>query len=281
MIAVDLNGKTALVTGGTKGVGLAVALQLARAGAQLYLTYRWGSADTETLYRAFARATARKPVLVEADVSIEGDTIRLLDTIAAETGQVDIFISNASTALLTGSLDEYKKKSLFQTIEYSTWPLIDYTRKIKERFGRYPRYIIGISSDGPDHFYQGYDYIAASKGLMEIFSRYLSIHLAAEGSRVNVVRFGPVQTDSFNLVFGDAFFDYVRQHGIAEELLLKIEDCGKTVVALCSGLLDGVNGQILTVDNGLAFGSNIVMQYLHSRSGGNGPNRVSCEEKQG
>jgi NAD(P)-dependent dehydrogenase (short-subunit alcohol dehydrogenase family) len=274
MIVVDLSGKTALVTGGTRGIGLAVALQLANAGAQLYLTYRWGTADTKALYEAFARVTGRKPVLVEADVSVEEETVRLLDTIASEADRVDIFVSNASIALLTASIDEYKKKSLFKTIEYSTWPMIDYTRKIRERFGSFPRYIIGISSDGPDHFYQGYDFVAASKGLLEIFSRYLSIHLASEGSRVNVVRFGPVETDSFNQVFGDGFFEYVRKHGVSDDMLLKIEDCGKTIVALCSGLLDGVNGQILTVDNGLTFSSNIIMQYLHSKSGHTGPDNA-------
>jgi NAD(P)-dependent dehydrogenase (short-subunit alcohol dehydrogenase family) len=266
MITVDLTGKTALVTGGTRGIGLGAALQLARAGAKLYLTYRWGSADTDSLFAAFSKVTDIKPVLIESDVSVEEETMRLLDTIAKNTGALDIFISNASIALLTDSLDEYKKKSLFKTIEFSTWPLIDYTRKIKERFGAYPKYIIGVSSDGPDHFYKGYDFVAATKGLMEIFSRYLSIHLASEGSRVNVVRFGPVATDSFNHVFGDGFFDFVRTNGVSAEMLLKIEDCGKAIVALCSGLLDGVNGQILTVDNGLAFTSNMVMQYLHSKT---------------
>jgi len=278
MIPVDLKGRTALVTGGTRGIGLAVAMQLAKAGARLFLTYRWGSADTGALYEGFARVTDRKPVLIEADVSVEDDTARLLDAIAADADRVDILISNASIALLTGSLDEYKKKSLFKTIEYSTWPMIDYTRKIRERFGSYPRYIIGISSDGPDNFYQGYDFVAASKGLMEIFSRYLSIHLAPEGCRVNVVRFGPVETDSFNQVFGDGFFEYVRKQGISDEMLLKIEDCGKTVVALCSGLLDGLNGQILTVDNGLSFGNNIIMQYLHSRSNSAGQEGGSTQK---
>jgi NAD(P)-dependent dehydrogenase (short-subunit alcohol dehydrogenase family) len=266
VITLDLAGKTALVTGGTKGIGLAVALQLAKAGAKLYLTYRWGSADTGSIYKAFALLTDQKPVLIEADVSVEEDTAKLLDAVANDAPGIDIFISNASIALLTGSLDDYKKKSLFKTIEYSTWPMIDYTRKIKERFGAYPRYIIGISSDGPDHFYQGYDFVAASKGLLEIFSRYLSIHLAEEGTRVNVVRFGPVETESFNLVFGDGFFEYVRKQGISRNLLLTIEDCGKAIVGLCSGLLDGVNGQIITVDNGLSFGSNLIMQFLRSKS---------------
>jgi NAD(P)-dependent dehydrogenase (short-subunit alcohol dehydrogenase family) len=276
MITVDLKGKTALVTGGTRGIGLAVALQLAKAGARLFLTYRWGTADTKALFESFALVTDQKPVLVEADVSVEEETVRLLDTIAADADKIDIFVSNASIALIAESIDEYKKKSLFKTIEYSTWPMIDYTRKIKARFGAYPRYIIGISSDGPDHFYQGYDFVAASKGLLETFSRYLAIHLAPEGSRVNVVRFGPVETDSFNQVFGEGFFDYVRQHGIREDMLLKIEDCGTTVVALCSGLLDAVNGQILTIDNGLSFGNNIIMQYLHSKSGTPGSKDASA-----
>jgi NAD(P)-dependent dehydrogenase (short-subunit alcohol dehydrogenase family) len=276
LITIDLAGKTALVTGGTRGIGLAVALQLARTGARLYLTYRWGTADTKSIYEAFALVTDQKPVLIEADVSVEEDTGKLLEIIAKDANSVDILISNASIALLTASLDDYKKKSLFKTIEYSTWPMIDYTRKIKERFGAYPRYIIGISSDGPDNFYQGYDFVAASKGLLEIFSRYLSIHLAPAGSRVNVVRFGPVETDSFNQVFGDGFFKYLREHGISDDMNLKIEDCGKTIVALCSGLLDGVNGQILTVDNGLSFGNNIIMQYLRSKSGHTGPDNASA-----
>jgi NAD(P)-dependent dehydrogenase (short-subunit alcohol dehydrogenase family) len=274
MIAIDLNGKTALVTGGTRGIGLAVALQLAKAGAQLYLTYRWGSANSDDLFAAFALVTDKKPVLVEADASREEDTVKLLDAIAADTKQIDIFISNTGIALLTQSLDEYKKKSLFKTIEFSAWPIVDYTRRIKERFGAYPGYIIGISSDGPDHFYQGYDFVAASKALLEVFGKYLSIHLAPEGTRVNVVRFGPVETDSFKAVFGDGFFQYAREHGFTDGQRLRIEDCGKSIVALCSGLLDGINGQIITVDNGSAFSSNMIMQYLHSRSGNSDPDKA-------
>jgi NAD(P)-dependent dehydrogenase (short-subunit alcohol dehydrogenase family) len=268
MVGVDLQGKTALITGGTKGIGLASALSLAEAGAQLYLTYKWGSADQEKVAAAFEARGALRPRFFEADAASEEDTARLMEEIAAVSGKIDIFVSNVSFALRTLTLADYKKRSLFKTLEYSTWPLIDYTRKIKERFGSYPKHVLAISSDGPDHFYPGYDFVAASKALLEFFSRYLSVPLIAEGSRVNVLRFGTVNTDSFKAIFGDDFFPFMERQGVPSRLILTPEECGKAVLALCSGLLDAVNGQIISVDYGLPFQDNAMGRYLAERSPG-------------
>ncbi len=164
MFGVDLKGKTALITGGTKGIGLASALALAEAGAQLYLTYKWGSADLEEVAAEFETRGALRPGLFEADAAEEQDTVRLMEELAAVTGKIDIFVSNVSFALRTLTLADYKKRSLFKTLEYSTWPLVDYTRRIKDRFGSYPKYVLAISSDGPDHFYPGYDFVGGFEG---------------------------------------------------------------------------------------------------------------------
>jgi len=262
MIGVDLHGKNALITGGTKGIGLASALALAEAGAQLFLTYKWGSADLKAVGDQFTRIGALRPGFFQADSSIEQDTARLMEELSVSAQGVDIFISNVSFALRTQTLDDYKKRSLFQTLEYSTWPLIDYTRRMKAQFGSYPKYIIGISSDGPDHYYRGYDFVAASKALLEFFSRYLAAHLFAEGSRVNVLRFGTVNTESFRAVFGDGFFSYAEKNGVSREAILTPEACGRAVLAMCSGLLDAVNGQIISVDYGLPFKDNSMMRNL-------------------
>ncbi len=262
MIQIDMKDKAVLVTGGTKGIGYATALQFAKAGARLYLTYKWGSADTKQIVDEFKKIGAPLPVFLEADVSQDEDTDKLLEEIAKKEKKIDIFISNVGFAQRTMTLDEYKKKSLFKTLEYSTWPMIEYSRKIKKVFKSYPRHIVGISSDGPDHFYQGYDFVAASKSLMEFFAKYLSIHLFEEGSRVNVIRFGTVKTESFSLIFGDEFFDFLKENGIPDEMILKVEDCGKSVFALCSGFMDAVNGQIITVDFGMPFRDNLMMRYL-------------------
>jgi len=268
MIGVDLQGKSALITGGTKGIGLASALALAEAGAQLYLTYKWGSADLEKVAAEFQTRGALRPTFFEADAGEEQDTARLMEELAAVSGKVDIFVSNVSFALRTLTLADYRKRSLFKTLEYSTWPLIDYTRKIRERFGSYPKYVLAISSDGPDHFYPGYDFVGASKALLEFFSRYLSVPLLAEGSRVNVLRFGTVNTDSFKAIFGEEFFEYIQSHGVPSSMILTPEECGKAVLAFCSGLLDAVNGQIISVDYGLPFRDNAVGRYLAERSPG-------------
>ncbi len=190
MVSIDMTGKVVLITGGTKGIGKAAALWFGRAGARCYLTYKWGSADQAALSEEFAAAGAPRPVLVEADVSVDEHTDRLLEVISGREQGVDVFISNVGFAQRTMSLADYRKRSLFKTLEYSTWPLIEYTRKIHTRFGRYPRHVVGISSDGPDHFYRGYDFVAASKALLEFFGRYLSMHLFEEGSPGLLHQFG-------------------------------------------------------------------------------------------
>jgi NAD(P)-dependent dehydrogenase (short-subunit alcohol dehydrogenase family) len=267
MVKIDLGGETALVTGGTRGIGLASALALAEAGAQVILTYKWGGSDPDKVAAEFHARGALTPLFFQADASLEAETEKLMED-AASSGvkSIDIFLSNVSFALRTQSLDDYRKRSLFKTLEYSTWPLVDYTRRIKARFGRYPKYILGISSDGPDHFYKGYDFVAASKALLEFFSRYLAAHLLAEGSRVNVLRFGTVNTESFRAIFGEDFFTFIEGQGFPKDAVLTPEKCGKAVLALCSGLLDAVNGQIISVDYGLPFGDNVMMRYLTEKS---------------
>jgi NAD(P)-dependent dehydrogenase (short-subunit alcohol dehydrogenase family) len=265
MVGIDLQGKTALITGGTKGIGLASAFALAEAGAQVFLTYKWGSADLEKVAQEFVTRGALRPGFFEADAADEQDTVRLMEALSAAAGKIDIFISNVSFALRTVTLADYKKRSLFKTLEYSTWPLIDYTRRIKERFGSYPKYVLAISSDGPDHYYPGYDFVAASKALLEFLSRYLSAHLLPEGSRVNVLRFGTVDTDSFRAIFGQEFFEYMARQGVPPGTILTPAECGKAVLAMCSGLLDAVNGQIISVDYGLPFRDNAMGRYLSER----------------
>ncbi|TFG61542.1 MAG: SDR family oxidoreductase [Spirochaetales bacterium] len=266
MVQIDLEGTAVLITGGTKGIGLASALKFAEAGSSVYLTCKWGSAEEDDLFGEFSRIGAKKPVILKADVSVDEDTDLVMTEIGKREKKIDFFISNVGFAAKTDELSDYKKRSLFKTLEYSTWPLISYTIKMKEAFGSYPRHIVGISSDGPDHFYTGYDFVAASKALLEFFAKYLAARVFEEGSRVNVLRFGMVNTESFNAIFGKEFFTFLEKEGLPPETVLTPEPCGKAVFALCCGFLDAMNGQIVTVDNGLPFRDNTMMRYLRSRT---------------
>ncbi len=277
-ITIDLSGQAAIVTGGTRGIGLAIGLELGRAGAHCYVTHRWGSVPDEEVIEAFRQVGAVTPTVVEADVSRDEDTDALLELISQTHQKVDILVANAVLAQRVTGLSDYKRSSFFKTLEYSAWPLIEYTQRIRERFGRCPRRVIGISSGGPDNFCRGYDYVAASKALLELFARYLSVHAFEDGTRVNVVRFGTLDTESFDTFFGRAFFDFVRESGIPEEMMLTLRDAGKSVLALCSDLMDGLNGQVITVDNGLGLRANLLMHYLDNvrPQGPTGPSSVSA-----
>ena len=262
MISIDLSGKSALVTGGTQGIGKAAALELARAGAKTYITYKWGTADEDELRREFEDLGGVPPTIVNADVSVDSDTDDLLSLIAAEHSSINIFISNVGFAPHVTTLDDYVKRSFFKTVEYSSWPLIEYTKRIHAVFGKYPERIVATSSDGPDHYYRGYDFVSAAKALLEHFARYLAAHLLEHGSRVNVVRFGTVRTASFDAIFGNDFFAFAREAGMPERCVLSPEECGRALLALCSGYLDAMNGQVITVDYGLPFQDNLMMRFL-------------------
>lgn len=261
MYKIDLSSKTALITGGTRGIGLATARSLAEAGAKCVMTYRWGSADLDAIKAEFVEMGAPEPLLEMADVSHKEDTQALMERIKSETDGVDIFISNVAFAARTPDLSSYRKRSLFKSLEYSAWPLIEYVEAMEETFGRYPGHVVAISSDGADRSYPGYDFVAASKSVLEVLAKYLGGHLAKTGGRVNVIRFGMVATESFEAMFGEEIWDFLAEEGIERSDLLAPEECGRAVLALCSGLLDSMQSEVMTVDRAMAFEDNMMRRY--------------------
>ena len=256
----DFRGKNVLVTGGTMGIGLATALAFGRRGADCTLTYKWGSADEDEVRRAFAEAGAPEPSLVQADVARAEETDRVLAQMRVRHPHVEVFVSNVSQTVLVESPADYTARALFQSIQYSAWPFVDHTFRIREIFGRYPRYVVGISSTGVDQFSQGYDLMAASKAVMETLCRYLNYRLYDEDTRINVIRTRSVRTASFRTAFGSDFEAFARRF-TRDRHFVDVGEVADAAVALCSGLMDGVRGQVLTVDRGTSFFDNLMRLY--------------------
>jgi NAD(P)-dependent dehydrogenase (short-subunit alcohol dehydrogenase family) len=256
----DLKGKVVLITGGTMGIGLATGLAFGRRGARVVATHRWGTADEDQVRRAFADAGAEAPLLCQADASKTEETVALLERIGRELGPIDVLVSNVSMALVVKSLDDYDKRALFKSIEYSAWPFYEYATEAKRILGRYPRYVIGLSSGGPDHFYKNYDFVAASKAVLETLCRYMSYRLYDEGVRVNVVRSRLVSTDSLRATFGSDFEAFARRFNMDKQFITP-EEVANAVLALASGLLDGISGQVIMVDRGTTFSDNLMRLF--------------------
>jgi len=256
----DLRGKCVLITGGTMGIGLATGLAFARQGAHVVLTNKWGTAGEEQLRAQFAREHLPEPKIMQADASREEDTDVLLAELKKEYDSVEVFVSNVAMALVIRSLEDYSKRSLLKSIEYSAWPFFEYTRRIRETFSRYPRYVIGLSSDGGEHFHSNYDFVAAAKALMEVMCRYMNYRLFPEGVRVNVVRARQVRTESLRATFGSEFENFLERANMKGDFI-EPEEVANAILALCSGLMDGVSGQVLMVDRGGPFCDNLMRLY--------------------
>jgi NAD(P)-dependent dehydrogenase (short-subunit alcohol dehydrogenase family) len=259
MIA-DFHGKAVLVTGGTMGVGLSTALAFAERGASCTLTYRFGTADEEAVRQRFAQRGAAEPWIVQADVAQAEDLRELLLGLRQRCAAVEVFISNASAAVLVQNFGDYTERGLDKSIHYGAWPLVSYLMAIKEVFGRYPRYVIGMSSTGPDHFAAGYDFVAASKSVMETLCRYLTYRLRDEDVRINVLRSRAIRTASFEATFGAELTRFAGRY-VPESYYMAPEEVAEAALALCSGLLDAVRGQVITVDRGTTFFDNVLRLY--------------------
>lgn len=256
----QLAGKAVLITGGTKGIGLACGLAFGRHGARTYLTHRWGTADEGAILAQFEQLGAPPPVIMEADASLDEDTEALMQRIEKDCGALEVLIPNVSFAHISQHHGDLSFKGLKRSLEYSSWPFIGYMQQAKATFGRLPRYVIGMSSRGPEYFLPGYDFVAASKSVMETFCRYLTSDLLGEDIRINVLRANPVETDSLEATFGPEFAPFCKKW-YADGFFVQPEEVANAALALASGLMDGVRGQVLLLDRGFGFSDNVVRLF--------------------
>ena len=261
----DLQDKTVLITGGTRGIGLKTALAFARQGARCFLTYRWGDHDEAQILEEFSKQGATRPVFIQADVANAEDTNQLMRQIRAAVSHIDVFISNVSVSMLVKSFEDYTLKGLQQSVSYSSWPLIAYTMKIREVFGQYPRHIIAVSSTGPDHYSYQYDFVAASKTVTEVLCRYLSHRLRAENVMVNAVRSRAIKTQSLENTFGEHLESFMKNL-VPDNYWIEPEEVANAILALCSGYCDAIRGQTINVDRGTTFFDNYMDIYARQQT---------------
>jgi NAD(P)-dependent dehydrogenase (short-subunit alcohol dehydrogenase family) len=255
----DLKGKCVLITGGTRGIGLATGLAFGRLGAACTLTHKWGSTEESDLKRLFADNGATEPRIVCADVSHDEDTRAVIDDLRKSHERVEVLVSNVAFGQVVSDPAAYSLRDLHRSIDYSAWPLVSYTETIRGKFGKPPRYAIGLSSVGPDSYIPNYDLIACSKAVLETIARYLAFHHAGEDCRVNIIRAGIVRTESLVATIGRDKLSVVEAEAGG---FMTPEEVADAIVGLCSGWLDALTGQVILVDRGRGFSKG------KSRSGG-------------
>jgi NAD(P)-dependent dehydrogenase (short-subunit alcohol dehydrogenase family) len=257
----NTNQRVVLVTGGSKGIGKEIAMKFAEHGDQVVITYGWGSVEEEDIIADFTKRNLPAPFLKQADVINNDDTIELLTEIKNRFGRLDVFISNVSFTTLVKGMDDYKEANLLKSIEYSCWPMIEYTRQIKNIFDKYPKYVIALSSHGPDRFHKNYDFAAATKAVNEVLVKYLNYHFYEENVIFNVLRTRPVITDSLLSTLGNEWVEFIKKYDIPGTHI-ELEEVAKVVYMMCSGLMDAIRGQTITADRGYDFAEGLQRMYM-------------------
>jgi enoyl-[acyl-carrier protein] reductase III len=248
---IDLQGKVALVTGGSRGIGRACAIRLAEAGADVVVNYVTSqSTAVETANEI--QALGRRAAVVKGDVSEPDDVAAMMDFIRERFGQLDILISNAATGGFR-SLMAATPRHFEATMNTNVRALLTLTqaaRALLERpEGRAK--VVALSSHGSHFALPDYGLIGASKAALESLVRHLAMELGSTGVNFNVVLAGVVATDTIRqLPRAEELLQAVQSRMMVAERQLTPRDVADTVLFLCSPLADLIQGQTIVVDGG-------------------------------
>ena len=247
---IDLSNKVALVTGASRGIGRAIALELAASGAKVVVNYRGQQQAADEVVAAIEQAGGMATA-VQADVAQSADSERLIKTTQETYGGLDILINNAGITrdnlLLRMKDDEWDAvittnlRAVYQLTKAALRPMM------KARWGRIITItsVVGLTGNAGQA-----NYVAAKAGLIG-FTKAVAREMASRGITANAVAPGYVETDITN-----GLSDEIKATALANIPIGRFgqpEDIARAVVFLASDAAGFITGQTLAVDGGMTM----------------------------
>jgi enoyl-[acyl-carrier protein] reductase III len=243
---MTFKGASVLVTGGSRGIGKAIALRFAELGAsRVAIGYLRNDRAAEEAADEL-RELGADALLVRGNVSSE----RVAGEVAA-LGRLDVVVHNAATGVIRPAL-EVEQKHWDWTLSANAWALVAVARAAAPAMEPGAS-IVGISSLGATRVLENYVLVGTSKAALESLVRYLAVELAPSGIRVNAVSAGVVETEAL-----DHFPNREQMLRIARERtpagrMIEPRDVADAVCFLCSPQAEMVRGHTLVVDGGFSL----------------------------
>ncbi len=244
-----LDGKVALVTGGTRGIGRAIVLELASNGADVAFTFKSSVSLAEKLAEE-VEATGREVLAVESDAASAEAAVQAVDKVVGRYRKIDILVNNAGITR-DNLLLRMKEEDWDVVVQTNLKSVFNYTKAVSrvmmgQRYGK----IINISSVVGIRGNAGQSNYAASKAGIIGFTKSIAKELASRNILVNAVAPGYIDTDMTSALTEE------QKKAVADSIPLKRvakpEEVARVVLFLASQDSDYITGQVISVDGGMS-----------------------------
>jgi glucose 1-dehydrogenase len=246
----DLTGKRAIVSGSSLGIGRGIAIELAKAGAEVVINYRsHGEAADEVV--AECVAAGAKAHKIAADFAIQSEVERLVDEAASLMGGIDIVVSNAVYSdrhlFLEADLDEFRK-----TIDVSMWGAFYFLRSAAQKMvdAGNGGSVVVISSPHAHMAIPGSMPYNMAKAANDQMARTAACELAQHRIRVNIIHPGWTDTPGERKFFSEQTLS-AEGAKLPWGRLGKPEEIGRGAVFLCDPNSEYITGSTITIDGGI------------------------------
>jgi 3-oxoacyl-[acyl-carrier protein] reductase len=248
---MKLAGKTALVTGGSRGIGRAIVWELARQGARVAFVYHSNTEAADQLVKEL-ELDQREVIAFQADVADLDSADTVVTSVLEKWEQIDILVNNAGIIRdgLLATMDQEQWQAVIDTNLGSVYRFTHAVTRpmMSQRHGR----IINISSVASHFGNPGQANYAASKGGIEGMTRCLATELGRRGITVNAIAPGFIETDMTEAIRNLAEKEIVKK--VSCRRLGRPEDIAHATAFLASDEASYVTGHLLVVDGGLTLG---------------------------
>jgi NAD(P)-dependent dehydrogenase (short-subunit alcohol dehydrogenase family) len=243
-----LRGTCVLVTGGTRGIGRAISLRFARAGATVIANYARNDEAAETLHSEAEREQLALDVL-RADLTLPKGLAAVQERMQQCAGATVSLVHCAATGVHR-PFEELTAKHWDWTMALNVRAFFELVRQMLPLFGEGSA-IVPVSSAGAVRAVPAYAAIGASKGALESLTRHLAVELAPKGVRVNILSPGSVETDAW-AAFPDKeerLADAIRRSPMRR--MVSLDEVAQAAQFLCSRASSGIVGHTLVIDGGV------------------------------
>jgi enoyl-[acyl-carrier protein] reductase III len=246
----SIAGKTVLITGGTRGLGRAISLHFARAGAQVIANYARDAAAAEAFSRE-VEAEGLAVSTVRADLATEKGINAVVEAVGEQFPRLSSLIHCAATGVHR-PLEQLTLRHFDWTFSLNIRALFELSQRLLPRIERGGT-ILGVSSAGATRSIAHYALVGSSKAALESLLRHMAVELAPKGIRVNVIRPGTLLTDVWKVLPDSErrLADATARSALGR--LCTLQEVAQAAHFLCSNAAAGIVGHTLVVDGGAAL----------------------------